>query len=126
MAKDARKSKDEKGEKGGDYEFPMPKFDEKAFMRREVESARITFLTVFIGLGAGVLARLADAYGGNWRLGWLPLLLLLAGLQPLLQRMGYSEENTKPKAMFGNWFLLFFTGLAVWVLLHNEPFDQWF
>lgn len=105
------------------YEFPMPKFDEKAFMRREVESARMSFIAVGLGVLAGVLARLADYATGNFLTGWIPILALLVGLTPLFRRLGYSEENTTPKSMFGNWSLLFFTGLALWVVLYNPPFD---
>lgn len=121
----AKEKPERKSDKAGDepYEFPMPKFDEKAFMRREVESARMTFITVGLGLAAGVLARLAHLGTGNFLVGWIPILALLASLTPLFRKLGYSEDNTKPRAMFGNWSLLFFTGLAVWVLLYNPPFD---
>lgn len=117
------RKREEKEAKEGDYEFPMPKFDEKAFMRREVEAARMTFLAAGIGLGAGLLARLVDVVAPDWKFGWLPILAAVLALQPLFRRLGYSEENTKPRVMFGNWTLVFFTGLAVWVLLHNQPFD---
>lgn len=116
MAKKAGGKKDDEGEA---YDFQMPAFDEKAFMRRELESARITFWTVGVALVVGFLAFALGRYGGDWRLGLVPIALALATLGPALKRLGYSEEQTGPKMMFGNWFLLFFTALAVWIIALN-------
>lgn len=107
--KDAKGSDDE-------YEFHLPEFDEKAFMRRELESARSTFWTFGIAIPVGLLAWAVGAYGGDWRLGWLPVIAGFAVLAPLLRKVGFSEESTSPKQMFGNWFLLFFTALVIWVI----------
>lgn len=112
-------------EAGGSYEFPMPNFDERAFMRREVEAARLTFVAVAIGLVAGVLARLLQHFGPDWRLGFLPLLIGLAVLRPLFQRLNASPDAIKLRGMLGNWSLVFFTGLALWVLLNNPPFSHY-
>ncbi|MHB8604727.1 MAG: hypothetical protein ACYDCK_05680 [Thermoplasmatota archaeon] len=117
-------------EKEGTYEFALPHFDEKAFMRREVEGARVTFYVVGIALAAGILARVLEiagaklAPGGGWLIGWLPILIGLGALAPALRRIGFSAETTAPKAMFGNWFLMFFTALALWILVHNPPFPS--
>lgn len=114
MAKSRREEKAEVKE--GDYEFQLPDFDEKAFIRREVESARASFWAVGIGAFAGLVATGLQAAGFDWKYGWLPLLLSLAALQPILKARGYSEDAVKPKALFGSFFMIFFTGLTVWVL----------
>lgn len=103
----------------GEYAFPMPDFDEKAFMRREVEGAKISFWAGGAGLVAGLLAWLVGRFGGDWRLGWLPVLVFMALLGPALKKLHFSDDQTTPKAMFGNWFLLFFTALSVWIVLVN-------
>lgn len=112
-----KSKREEKAEvKEGEYEFQLPDFDEKAFIRREVESARASFWAVGIGTLAGVVSTGLQAAGFDWKYGWLPLILSVALLQPILKARGYSEDSIKPKAMFGSWFMIFFTGLTVWVL----------
>lgn len=103
----------------GESAFPMPDFDEKAFMRREVESAKISFWTAGAGLVAGVAAWLVGWLSPDWRVGWLPIVLSMAVLGPALKKMKFSDDQTAPKAMIGNWFLLFFTALSVWIVLVN-------
>ncbi len=128
MAKDKRKgSAPSDAPRQGDEEYKLPaiEFDERAFLRKEIEGARATFVVVGVGIAVGILARVADylglAYVGDrgYLLGWLVILASLPALAPFLRSVGYSDEATAPKAMAGNWFLLFFTDLALWVLLHN-------
>lgn len=114
MAKSRRDEKAE--EKEGDYEFTLPHFDEKAFVRREVESAKASFWAVGIGTFGGLVATGLWAAGLDWKLGWIPLIASVVLLQPLLKSRGFSEDITKPKALVGSWFMIFFTGLSVWVL----------
>ncbi|MFA5861863.1 MAG: hypothetical protein WDA16_09230 [Candidatus Thermoplasmatota archaeon] len=116
MAKPKRE--DAASAKDGDYEFKLPAFDEKAFVRREVLSARASFITVGLGLVAGILATVVQRIAGQplWYYGWVPLIASLLVLRPLLQRMDFPEDVTAPKAIFGSLFMLFFTGLAIWVI----------
>ena len=115
MAKSRRDEKAE--EKDGDYEFKLPDFDEKAFIRREVSSARASFFTIGIGLLAGVLAVVVNAVvPAPWQLGWIPVFGSMATLRPLLQRMGFEENVTSWKALAGSFFMLFFTALSVWIV----------
>lgn len=115
MAKSKRDDKAE--EKGGDYEFKMPDFDERAFVRREVQSARASFYTIGVGVLAGVLATLVNvAAPERWQLGWLPILGSMFALRPVLQRFGFGEEATSWKALLGSSFMLFFTALSIWIV----------
>jgi hypothetical protein len=100
----------------GDYEFKLPKFDERAFIRREVQSAKASFYTVGLGIAAGILAAGLYALPIAWQWGWLPILASLAVARPMLQKLGFGDEVVAWKAMFGSLFMLFFTGLAVWIL----------
>lgn len=97
----------------------MPHFDEKAFMRREIEGAKISFWTAGAGLVAGIAAWIVGRFAPDWRLGWLAIVVFLVALGPALKKLGFSDEQTTPKAMFGNWFLLFFTALSLWIVLVN-------
>jgi hypothetical protein len=103
-------------EKDGDYQFQLPPFDEKAFIRREVASAKASFWAVGLGVLAGAAATGVQAAGLDWKFGWLVLLASVALLQPLLKSRGFSEDVTKPKAIIGSLFMVFFTGLSMWIL----------
>ena len=110
------KRDEQAAEKDAEYEFKLPPFDEKAFIRREVQSARASFYALGIGVLGGVVATGMQAAGLDWRLGWIPLIASVLLLQPLLKSRGYGEDVTKPKAIFGSLFMIFFTGLSVWIL----------
>ena len=123
----AKSKRDEKAEEAqGDYEFKLPAFDERAFIRREVLGARASFLMVGLGVAAGLASALAwyllprpDTGDSKWMLSWLPLPLSLLVLRPLLVRLNFPEDVTKARALFGSYFMVFFTGLAVWILVIN-------
>ena len=117
MAKSKRDEKQE--EKDSEYEFKLPSFDEKAFVRREVQSAKASFWTVGMGVLAGVLATVVWLFAPQWWYGWIPLVLALVTLRPILQRMGFEGDLVAPKAMIGSYFMLFFTGLSIWVIAVN-------
>lgn len=110
------KREEQADEKDGDYEFKLPAFDEKGFIRREVLSAKASFWAVGMGALAGVVATALQAAGLDWKFGWLPLVASVLAFQPLLKARGFPEDVTKPKAVFGSLFMVFFTGLSVWIL----------
>lgn len=114
MAKKRDEKAAEKGDEG--YEFKLPPFDEKAFVRREVESAKASFWTVGIGILAGIVSTVVWVFAPDWKYGWLPLIGALLVLRPALKAMGFRDELLTPKALFGSYFMLFFTGLSIWVL----------
>ena len=116
MGKQSRRE-EKAAEKEGDYEFKLPDFDEKAFIRREVQSARASFYTIGVGVLAGVLAVVLNLVAPErWMLGWLPVFGSMAALRPVLQRLGFGEEATSWKALAGSFFMLFFTALSIWIV----------
>lgn len=115
-AKDAPKAKETEE---GDYEFELPSFDEKAFIRREVGSARASFYTIGLGLAAGLIALALLAAGLDWKLGWLPILASMASLGPILKRAGFGDEVIATKALVGSYFMMFFTSLGIWIFGAN-------
>ena len=114
------KSKREENEEAGDYEFQLPPFDEKAFIRREVLGARASFVAVGIGLVGGILATVAYFLTGRdvalWYVGMLVVIATALAFPRVLRAMSFPEELTTLKATFGSIFMAFFTGLAVWML----------
>jgi hypothetical protein len=117
MAKSKREEKEE--EKGSEYEFQLPNFDEKAFVRREVQSAKASFWTVGLGFVGGILATVIWLFAPAWWYGLIPIVLALVALRPLLQRLGFASDLLAPKVMIGSYFMMFFTGLSVWVIAVN-------
>ena len=113
-----KSKRDEKAaEKDGDYEFKLPDFDEKAFIRREVRSARASFYTLGIGVLAGAVATAVNLVAPErWQLGWLPIFGAMFALRPILQRSGFGDESTSWKALTGAFFMLFFTALSIWIV----------
>jgi hypothetical protein len=114
----AKSKRDEAEDEKGDYEFKLPAFDERAFIRREVASAKASFYTVGLGVLAGIVATGVQATAGQerWWLGWFVLLAAVVSLRPMLLRLKFPEEIVAPKALFGSYFMMFFTGLSVWIL----------
>ena len=121
MGKAAKSKREEKGElkpaKGEEgYEFKLPAFDEKTFIRREMLAARASFYTLGLGLAAGVLSVVLFLTALPWYAGWLPIFAALVAVRPMLARLKFPEEVTSWKAMFGSYFMIFFTGLSIWIL----------
>lgn len=115
MAKGKRAEKAEERDEG--YEFKLPEFNEKAFIRREVASAKASFYIVGIGVLAGILAVVLNMIvAGSWALGWIPIFGAMATLRPTLLRLGFTDEVVAWKALIGSYFMLFFTGLSVWIV----------
>lgn len=120
MAKGKREERAaEAASESGDYEFKLPTFDEKAFMRREIMQARASFWTVGLGTVFGILAAVPPFLGLDFKWGWLVIAVGMLALAPILKRAGFGEEVVKPKALFGSYFMLFFTALSLWILVVN-------
>lgn len=107
----------------GDYTFALPDFDERSFMRREVSSARTTFVATGVAFVAGLLAWLfhlaGNAAGLPWQIGFLPILAAIWAVPRVAVKFGAEVDPKDWKAMLGNGFLVFFTGLSVWILAMN-------
>ncbi len=117
--KSGKKAEETEKEAEGDDGFPMPEFDEKAFMRREMESARTTFWTIGLAVPLGVLAWAVSHFGGSWLYGILPAIAGMIALKPLFQKIGFSDDATAWKGLLGNFSLLFFTVLSIMILIES-------
>lgn len=117
MGKAAKSKREEFAEtKGEEYEFKLPAFDERAFIRREMLSARASFYVLGLGVAAGLASVAVHLAPVGWTWGWLPILAAIVGARPMLQKLGFPDDVTSWKAMIGNYFMILFTGLAVWIL----------
>lgn len=98
------------------YEFKIPEFNEQAFVRREILSARASFYTLAIGTLAGVISTFLWAAPLAWQWGWVPILVGMLALRPILQALKFPEDVLAWKALIGSYFMLFFTGLSIWII----------
>lgn len=120
MAKKRRKGdKDKEAE----YEFKPPEFDEKEFIKKELSDTRTVVFTVIYGVVLGVVAGLITI--ASRQLIGPAFLVVIAGMFSL--RWIYPLVKIDTKAMkrrswVGNIGTFFFTFLAIWILLMNEPF----
>ena len=103
-----------KGDEG--YEFKLPAFDEQAFIRRELLAAKASFYVLGLGLVAGVASVLVYLLPVPWYTGWIPIFVALVAVRPMLAALKFPEEVTAWKALFGSFFMVFFTALSVWIL----------
>ena len=103
-----------KGDEG--YEFKLPAFDEQSFIRREMAAARASFYTLGLGLAAGLVSVLTFLLPVGWYVGWIPIFVALIAVRPMLIALKFPEDVTSWKALFGSYFMIFFTALAVWIL----------
>ena len=121
MGKAAKSKREEKADaaaaKGDDgYEFKLPAFDEQTFIRREMLTARASFYTLGLGIAAGIASVLVHLLPVPWYYGWLPIFAAMIGVKPFLTKLKFPEEVTSWKAMFGSYFMIFFTALSIWIL----------
>ena len=122
MAKKRKKQK--KAEEEEKYEFVPPEFDEKQFLKDEMAATKQILLVVGFGIFMGTLAAVATIAAGN---GYLGLILLLAGfvtMKFMFALMGVDIAKLTKKSWAGNIAFFFFTFLAIWILMVNQPFTD--
>lgn len=125
--KKASSSKESSKSKEDDYEFIMPDFDEEAFRHKEIQGAQASFVTFGLAILVGIIARALQVVAGDWHVGLLAVALGLVGLRYVLPALGFDAAVEQGlRGLIGDLFLMFFTALAIWVLLSNPPFATLF
>lgn len=119
MAKKRKKQKEVEEEK---YEFVPPEFDEKQFLKDEMNATKRIAVTIGYGALFGVIAALLMILTRN---GYLGLFLLIIGFWFMrylfaAMKIDLSKFTRRTWLESGVWF--FFTFLAVWILVINPPF----
>jgi len=120
MAKKRRKSDKEPEE---EYEFRPPEFDEKEFIQKELSDTRSVILTVLYAVALGAIAGLLTASDRGF-LG-PAFLIAIAGMVSLPWVYPIFKIDSKAfqkRNWLGNIGTFFFTFLAIWILLMNQPF----
>jgi len=120
MAKKRRKSDDEPEE---EYEFRPPEFDEKEFIRKELGETRSVIFTVVyaivLGAVAGLLSAADRAFMGPAFLIAIAGMVSLKWVYPMFK---IDSKAFQKRNWLGNIGTFFFTFLAIWILLLNQPF----
>ncbi len=120
MAKKRRKDREKEEE---EYEFKPPEFDEKEFLQKELFDTRVVMYTVIFGVAFGVAAGVISILDNT--LVAVAGVLVVAGIVGLKWLYALVKIDTK-KFLKRNWVgnigTFFFTFLAIWILLINQPF----
>ncbi len=120
MAKKRKKGKKEEEE---EYEFTPPEFNEKEFLQKEITDTRTAIFTIGYAIVLGIVAGGLSALGRSY----VAPSVLIAVIGIALLRYYYKALNVDMSQFtrrnwLGNIGTLFFTFLAVWVLMTNVPF----
>ncbi len=112
-----RKRKDE------EPDWVAPDFDDVAFMRKEIENAKIAVVVVAWAAVGAILGILLYAYV-HPAAGFLLGLAAFGLLYLLLPRLGLPIHGYKPRDWFNRFGTYFFCWLAFFILLLNPPFSD--
>ncbi|MGQ0797099.1 MAG: hypothetical protein ACT4OI_04435, partial [Methanobacteriota archaeon] len=110
-----RKRKDE--EPG----WAAPEFDEVEFMRKEISSARMAVFVVAWAVVGALFSFGATVVGLHPLGAFLIGLFMFGGLYFVFPLVGVSVETFKRRDWFGQGGTYFFSWLAFWILLLNQP-----
>jgi len=120
MAKKRRKSDNEPEE---EYEFRPPEFEEKEFIQKEIAETRSVIVTVVyaivLGAVAGILSAADRAFMGPAFLIAIAGMVSLKWVYPMFK---IDSKAFQKRNWLGNIGTFFFTFLAIWILLLNQPF----
>ncbi len=120
MAKKRRKDRDKEEE---EYEFKPPEFDEKEFLLKELFDTRVVMFTVLFGIlfgvAAGIITILDNALVA---VAGILVVVGMIGLRWLYALVKIDTKKFLRRNWVGNVGTFFFTFLAIWILLINQPF----
>ncbi|MCL2785771.1 MAG: hypothetical protein FWD81_00910 [Methanomassiliicoccaceae archaeon] len=119
----AKKRRRESNEPEETYEFVPPEFDEREFLLKDMYGTKVLMvvsaLAVVIGIAAACIQKVADDF---WWIGLLLIILSIVALKQLLGLLKFRAELIDQKTLFGNYILLFFLSMGIWIILLNPPF----
>ncbi|MDY0293257.1 MAG: hypothetical protein RBQ77_01615 [Candidatus Methanomethylophilaceae archaeon] len=118
MAKKKKRTSDEPKE---EYEFVATKFDEKEFILRDIYGTKVLLVVVLMSVVLSVVCALLWS-ADLWYVGVILMILLTAGMKPLLLRMKFRVDMLETKTMLGNYALFLLLTLGLWILFINPPF----
>jgi hypothetical protein len=118
MAKKKRKEEQEEEK----YEWTPPDFDEKGFLQKDMRGTKALFISTLLGLALGIIAYLTTGVSA-----YIGIVVIFGGA--LLLRFVYpffkiEFKSLEKKTLAGNYILLIFLALGVWIILLNPPFSD--
>jgi hypothetical protein len=125
MAKKKRRVSEKKED---EYEFVPPEFDEREFILKDLYGTKVLGVVALLAVIIGLLAAcihfvLLDITEFGYLLGFLLIILVIAGMRNFLAILKFDTELLEQRTMIGNYILFFFLALGVWIILMNEPFN---
>jgi len=120
LAKKKRDAEDEEGEEGlGKARFP--KFDEKAYYRKEINESKLMLVSVILALFMGIICGLITNAGLDVRIAAVPAVFAVFFLKFAFDALHLSTEGLEKMKWLGMGGTYFLTVIAVWVLVMNPP-----
>jgi hypothetical protein len=118
-----RKEKDEEEDKP----FKIPKFDEKAFLKKERRNIKASFLSFLFGcllalICFGFWALMGKELELRWALVFLVAIANAVFLKVVFLRFNVDLTDFGRKNWFGSYAIYFLTWLIVFIVLVNPPF----
>ncbi len=114
-----------KDKKEEEYEFEMPKFDEKEFIEKEKSKAKTYFISFGFGIVMGIICHFAwvnISPDMGWGLAFLLAVCSIGFLAKILQILEVDISKFGKKEWLGSISFYFFTWLAIFILSVNPPF----
>ncbi len=101
--------------------FEPPEFDEAHYMRREVEAAKGSVITLLLAVGVAVVSFLLTQVGLA-ALGILLIVLLPFTLKPIYSALGLNLELFDRRIWAAMIFILITASISIWIVFLNPPF----
>jgi len=111
-----------------DKPFKLPKFDEKAFIKREKRNIKATFIAFFFGclialVSFGLWAGMgSEGTNIRWPLVFIFALATGSFLRYIYTRLNFDLSDFTKKNWFTTYMIYFFVWLIVFIVLVNPPF----
>ncbi len=101
--------------------FQPPEFDEVHYMRREVEAAKGSIITLLLAVAVAVVSFLLTQ-AGLAALGILLIVLLPFTLKPIYSALGLNLELFDRRVWAAMIFILIAASISIWIVFLNPPF----
>ncbi len=121
-------AKEDKKDKGEEYEFSIPDFDEDGFIHKEMVSFRTTTILFVVGIVAALISwGIYELMGGAkaaWFIGLAVMAAAAYGLRFIYPLLKVDIRHFGRREWFGTFFLIFFAWLAFFILFVNPPISD--
>jgi hypothetical protein len=102
-------------------EYGPPPFDEKKYLRTEMESAKASILASILGIIMAVVATGILAATHDFTIGVGAGIVAAVAVRPMLGILRLDTKSFQTMAWLGTYFSYFVSFVAFWILLINPP-----